>query len=63
MLPPRQTWRLLDGKNWQPGARTRTFRDVPSYAVLSDSLSAVAAASHSLLVEMTAPPQEPLSIM
>ena len=37
--------------------------DVESYAVLSDRSSAVAAALHSLVVEMTALPQDPLSIM
>ena len=37
--------------------------DVWSLAVLSDRSSAVAAASHSLWVEMMALPQDPLSIM
>ena len=46
----------------QPGGQYVEL-GVYSYAVLSDRPSAVAAASHSLLVEMRAPPQEPLSIM
>eukprot|EP00964_Phaeocystis_antarctica_P005684 scaffold3105_cov49-Phaeocystis_antarctica.AAC.1 len=45
-------------------ATAATAGNVPmSDAVVSDRPSAVAAASHSLLVEMKAPPQDPLSIM
>ena len=46
----------------QPGGEYEYVYDVPSYAVFSDRSSAVAAASHSLFVEMRAPPQKPLSI-
>ena len=48
----------------QPGGRNGLQYNVPSVAVSSDRSSAVAAASHSLLVETTPlMPQEPLSVM
>ena len=46
-----------------PGGVYELVLHVLSIAVLSDRPSAVAAASHSLLVEMRPPPQEPLLIM
>ena len=46
-----------------PGGSYELVLDVRSIAVVSDRPSAEAAASHSLLLEMRAPPQEPLSIM
>ena len=48
----------------QPGGEDEGANHEKSSAVVSGSRpSAVAAASHSLFVEMRAPPQEPLSIM
>ena len=63
VLPPPQTSREPDEKKTQPGGKYEYVLDVRSFAVWSDRSSAVAAASHSLAVEMRAPPQEPLSIM
>ena len=48
--------------SWQPGGYELVIAELV-IAVWSDRSSALAAASHSLLVEMRAPPQEPLSIM
>eukprot|EP00964_Phaeocystis_antarctica_P080730 scaffold50438_cov57-Phaeocystis_antarctica.AAC.1 len=66
-LPPPKTLSsppvpLLYSKK-QPGGQNESVRDVWSVANLSDRSSAVAAASHSRLLEMRASPQEPLSIM
>ena len=64
--PVLATPRTLRKREWyqtQPGGQDEYVLDVKSPAVLSDRSSAAAAASHSLLVEMRAPPQEPLSIM
>ena len=46
-----------------PGGLYELVLHVLSIADLSDRPSAVAAASHSLTVKMSPPPQEPLSIM
>ena len=54
---------LADGMIWQPGGASGVVIDEWSSAVWSDRPSAMAAASHSLFVEMRAPPQEPLPIM
>ena len=71
VLPPPQTWSLpgglsgLEYKKQPGGLNELLYSRSPlwSSAVLSDRSSAVAAASHSLVVEMRTPPQEPLSIM
>ena len=47
----------------QPGGRYESMVDMRSVEVLSGRSSAVAAALHSLVVEMMALPHEPLSIM
>ena len=65
VLRPPQTSRrtpVAQTESWQPGGLFE-LEPPQSNAVLSDRSSAVAAASHSLVVEMRAPPQEPLSIM
>ena len=62
-LPPPLTKRSEDQVSTQPGGRDELVLHVMSLEVLSGRSSAVAAASHSLVVEMRPPPQEPLSIM
>ena len=52
VLPPPQTSRERDEYNWQPGGWAGFPPHVRSVAVLMDRSSAVAAASHSLTVEM-----------
>ena len=47
----------------QPGGKVELVYDVRASAVFSDRSSAVAAALHSVVVKMRAPPQEALSIM
>ena len=61
LLPP-QT-KLPNEVKEQPGEKDWVVPDAMSCAVLSGRSSAVAAASHSLVVMMRPPPQEPLSIM
>ena len=64
-----KSWRDLEKarvpveEKWQPGGQDEIANHEKSSAVLSDRASAVAAASHSLGLEMRPPPQEPLSIM
>ena len=61
VLPPSKTKRMEGKRKAQPGGLSEFVPDV--IAVFSDKSSAVAAASHSLVVMMRPPSQEPLSVM
>ena len=67
LLPPKrrslEESLLPGGTKTQPWGELVYVPDVRSSAVLANRSSTVAAALHSLAVEMRAPPQEPLSIM